>query len=149
MIFFHFSAIVNNRLIRLSREEHCCLHFGDKWVELPNDICSLSIGKEHIILACTDKTHSLSSPDNLLVFNSEGKIVWNLGDIINSNSLCERWFSLVVAHTKETLTQPPWSAIFGCVTLDDTHEYITAYDGGEQWLFDITDRSLVKRVFTH
>ena len=128
-----------------------CWHYNGKRIVLPkynpNYPVFIAVGTNYICVIGVEENASFI-PYDLKVYNFTGDYLWNVGDIARSISPRMDAFVSIVMHTKETLTKPPWAVLFGSCTLDDSHEYLTAYDGGEEWLFDITDRKCLKRVFT-
>lgn len=154
---FFFNTIVRNQIVYITKRD-------DQWYIGSNRLCfpeaadgevfSIAINQNVCIVLLVENKSSgrFGIPDNIFAFNYEGSLLWTIGEMLDKESSLpykKIIFSSMIIHTKETLSQLPWSNLFGKVTLDESHDYLTAYDGGQQWLFDITDRKYLHRVFTH
>jgi len=131
-------------------EQSAYVSCGNKHFIIPVDVISLSLGTNHFYVACEEKNMAGRLPFNVRIYDYNGNYLWNTADIISlENKKIHQWFYGIHAHTKETLSKSPWNVLIGSENLPESHEYLTAYDGGQQWLFDVTGKRFINRVFTH
>lgn len=154
-MYFYFSMPINNQILSISNR-------GDQWYIGSNpihilgkkgvDVYSLAVGSNKCFVLLTEKGGHFSVPNNVYAFDFKGHCLWNIGEILQKEESLptkEIFFSSITVHTKETLVRASLPASFKEIALDGNHEYLTAYDGGQEWLFDITSQSYLCRVFTH
>jgi hypothetical protein len=105
-----------------------------------------AFGKEQLFVCGWIEGQSFSY--HLPVYDFEGHQLWNAGDLVREVCNKQGKFWSLQLLTKEDLADWPWKGRLAHCAIDPEHEYLAAHDGEEYWVFDMTDRTLVKRIYT-
>lgn len=149
--YFNFNLIRNGEPFSIGYHDgrYCWGHNGEQIVLPEYDRVSMAFAVSNDCVFALRMSGQRPIPYELKVYSLDGEYLWDVGEIARSISSRQDCFTSVQVHTKVSLSQYPWSSMFGGCDLCADHEYLSAFSfDGEQWLFDITDRKFIKKYFT-
>ena len=157
-----FTAIVNNNYLSISH--HCGqLHINDVTIDMPYDICSLSISKNKIYVVYSHIRHDgfyvIDSDiplNNIGAYDFLGNRVWKIEDIwsvstVIAKEMCSglhfcnvKWYD-GETYSKHLPHYLSYNKINGrAFEVVNNHEYLVAYTTmGECYTFDLTIGEIV------
>lgn len=157
-----FSTIFNNNYLRISH--HCGqLHINDVTIDMPFDICSLSISKNKIYVVYSHIRHDgfyvIDSDiplNNIEAYDFSGDCVWNIASIWKASTLISKQMSSGVHFSKVEwydgdtyLKYFPHYSSYNKIGKGDfivfrDHEYLVGYTVmGECYTVDLTANEIL------
>lgn len=157
-----FTAIVNNNYFRISHHSGQ-LHINEVTIDMPYDICSLSISKNKIYVVYShirhDGFHLIDSDiplNNIAAYDFLGKYVWNIENIWRVSSVISKQMSSGVHFYKVEwynsdayLKYFPHFSSYNKIAdrhfkVISDHEYLVGYTVmGECYTVDLTTSEIV------
>lgn len=157
-----FSAIMDDNYLRISHH-YGQLHINEITIDMPYDICSLSISKDKIYVVYSRIRHdgfyvidSKVPLNNIVAYNFLGKCVWEIKDIWSESAVIGEQMRLGVHfcgvewHVGETYLKCfPYHSTYNKISgrhfdVDRNHEYLVCHTMmGERYTLDLTIGEIV------